>query len=686
MKSLAQGETMDMRLGDADAFAGVETKKEYSEAYSNTAPSGMCPSEADQVKQCSTSFDVIGAMGSMNVDGVSVSDGANTSAACVSADSTTRRFLGALPQDISETRPITKTGSQNHMHRVDTSAGDFEEKIDIIRRLAPAHKTHPGYYNRKQVKSRKLEAAIANGNVGNLHVDKLSRRLNFKRSDFASEKVWLENRDFALDHDIDEFTKKSLRKLAVEDPHNRHMIRLMSMPLEILRRALQESDLQTDMPASCYTSVQKDNKYVGQLVGDCLKFSPSVPLNAATSVTFKVLPDIARNPVFTQIDLGKQVTSSTGSILLEPLGTTSATLEATGEKMTASIKDAGTYCPIMRYPTYIGEKVTSANNTCANLDAINVAIAAQVREFGKGSCRSFDCAFGSSGTSASLGSNGKVGNVVSHLLSAADTRTTTLAPGTTYFLVTGVVTCTFTIPDSDTAVTLMANSKFTSMLVSGLATALTQPKSMVSLTGLQFSARRQLSTTGRDEVTVTLGVDSVAMRHILEAQLAEEKKARNRVRALENAYQNAIYDSERTRLSSDVKHSKRYLDATMSAHKRKLGEQAIDTSYQVRVADSAAGNALLAMIASGSATSFENALKAAIENLIASDPELAASYAVLGVVSKGGSIQQAVEGADANASEGTTPKVKDSAYGNKSFLRSTALIGLLLVHAIYLYF
>jgi hypothetical protein len=78
------------------------------------------------------------------------------------------------------------------------------------------------------------------------------------------------------------------------------------------------------------------------------------------------------------------------------------------------------YCPIKRYPVYIGSNVVSADNNCPSVDAINAAIAAQVIEFSNGDCQSFDCAFGGGGGSASLGANGQAGSLMDMLLGATD--------------------------------------------------------------------------------------------------------------------------------------------------------------------------------------------------------------------------------------------------------------------------
>jgi hypothetical protein len=207
-----------------------------------------------------------------------------------------------------------RSRTRGYVPPIDPAAPDFDEKLDIIRRLAPAH-GEPSYMTtddiqnsavgsplsirggQRRLSSRKLlenklNKLIANGKTGNLHVEKLKLGLNFKREDFSSDEEWLLNRDFALGHDEDHIFKASLRKLAVDKPRNPALARLMARPVSELRRALQSSDLNTNLPAACYTSVKYNDKNVGQLIGDCLNFNPSVPLAAPITVTFKVLPDI----------------------------------------------------------------------------------------------------------------------------------------------------------------------------------------------------------------------------------------------------------------------------------------------------------------------------------------------------------------------------------------------------------
>lgn len=116
--------------------------------------------------------------------------------------------------------------------------------------------------------------------------------------------------------------------------------------------------------------------------------------------------------------------------------------------MSASVLVPGVYCPIKRYATYTGASVTSAANTCATSDAINAQIIARIAQLGDSDCRSFDCAFDLGGGSVvTLGANGATGDLLSFLLSASSTRTTTLAPGTQYTAVIAKVSFTFTLPD-----------------------------------------------------------------------------------------------------------------------------------------------------------------------------------------------------------------------------------------------
>jgi len=222
---------------------------------------------------------------------------------------------------------------------------------------------------------------------------------------------------------------------------------------------------------------------------------------------------------------------------------------------------------------------------------------------------------------------------------------------------------TFTIPESETALSLMANSKFTGMLISGLAIALTQPRSAVSLTGMAFSRRRLLSPSGLAEMTVTLKNPALSRLHATQVKM--EKQMRSRIESLEHAKENAIHHAERLKIGDDITIAQRRLDTLASSHRRKLSEQAIDTNYQVRVADAAAGNAILTLIAEGSA----------------------AAFAILGVISRGGSVEAVTEGDDSEPMSAVglskSPKIKDAAVSGKSLLGATAFMALFVLHTVH---
>ena len=72
---------------------------------------------------------------------------------------------------------------------------------------------------------------------------------------------------------------------------------------------------------------------------------------------------------------------------------------------------------------------------------------------------------------------------------------------------------------------------------------------------------------------------------------------------------------------------------------------------------------------------------AAINAIIAADPELAAAYQLLGVTSLGGTIRSEIVGQGGQAHGlGKTPKVRDSAHGRWSFNYAVNGLLLLLVH------
>jgi hypothetical protein len=314
---------------------------------------------------------------------------------------------------------------------------------------------------------------------------------------------------------------------------------------------------------------------------------------------------------------------------------------------------AGIYCPVKRYYNYQGSSVTSANTTCANIDAINAQITARIAQFGDGDCRSFDCAFGTGGSnSVTLSSRGAQGDLLSFLLSGANTRTTTLPPGTEYQVIRASVSFTFTIPDSETAVTLSANANFMGVLAQGIATGLTVPKNTITMGTLVFTSRRMLTVdadgVARAEQVVTITMANDKKREFLSARLA----------SVQRRLSQTMDDTEKLHHLREAKDLTAQLAET--ADRRRLASRNIDAPYTVKIADSSQGSRLLAKIAPGAATSFENSLMSAITTAIANDPTLASGYAVTGVTSKGGAIETVIAGQEGEGSGLATPSTSDA--------------------------
>merc|ERR1719313_171895 len=125
------------------------------------------------------------------------------------------------------------------------------------------------------------------------------------------------------------------------------------------------------LTASCYTRVTYNSKYIGQLKGDCVAFSPSQPLASPAAVCMPIQTDIPVNPNFTVAAFGSKV-GTTYSVL----GGT-VTVSADGLSYGGSVQASGTYCPILRHASYTAATTVSADSSCDAVAAQNAAIATQ---------------------------------------------------------------------------------------------------------------------------------------------------------------------------------------------------------------------------------------------------------------------------------------------------------------------
>eukprot|EP00929_Paragymnodinium_shiwhaense_P055931 TRINITY_DN27_c0_g1_i1.p1 TRINITY_DN27_c0_g1~~TRINITY_DN27_c0_g1_i1.p1 ORF type:complete len:959 (-),score=173.64 TRINITY_DN27_c0_g1_i1:85-2559(-) len=134
-------------------------------------------------------------------------------------------------------------------------------------------------------------------------------------------------------------------------------------------RRLSDNDI--EMTASCYTVVQYGNKWIGQLVGDCLQFAPSAELAGPVTLCIPIKSDIPLNENFT---VDGFATKSGNTITA--IGTTvTRKSQAEGEQFCGSIQSSGVYCPVRRYDNYI-TTTESADNTCGAVEQLKTVVAA----------------------------------------------------------------------------------------------------------------------------------------------------------------------------------------------------------------------------------------------------------------------------------------------------------------------
>ncbi|CAK9023200.1 Hypothetical protein (Fragment) [Durusdinium trenchii] len=105
------------------------------------------------------------------------------------------------------------------------------------------------------------------------------------------------------------------------------------------RRLATTGSLADSLTAACYTVIQFQSKYIGQLVGDCVVFQPSSNLNNPVQVCLPVSSAIPVYPAFTT-DCFVSSASNTYSV-----ASVSVARSADGLSICASLSASGTYCP-----------------------------------------------------------------------------------------------------------------------------------------------------------------------------------------------------------------------------------------------------------------------------------------------------------------------------------------------------
>eukprot|EP00931_Biecheleriopsis_adriatica_P024506 TRINITY_DN1524_c0_g1_i5.p1 TRINITY_DN1524_c0_g1~~TRINITY_DN1524_c0_g1_i5.p1 ORF type:complete len:3355 (+),score=611.69 TRINITY_DN1524_c0_g1_i5:877-10065(+) len=133
-------------------------------------------------------------------------------------------------------------------------------------------------------------------------------------------------------------------------------------------RRLSTTSLTDSLTASCYTLVKHSDKFVGQLIGDCVVFSPSSSLSGKAEICMPISGTVPVDPRFT-VDAFASNSAETYTIL-----SISATRTTDGTKLCGLVKDAGTYCPIRRYSDYTSSSVQSAPSGCSAIESVAEAV------------------------------------------------------------------------------------------------------------------------------------------------------------------------------------------------------------------------------------------------------------------------------------------------------------------------
>jgi len=157
--------------------------------------------------------------------------------------------------------------------------------------------------------------------------------------------------------------------------------------------------------AGCYTAVQfvssgSPNRFIGQLVGDCLQMelptgSSGANANICLTMSSEVL-STALNTEFQTYDFGQLVTPSgndtTPYVLAMDLAGIQETTSQNGVKRLCgdiSLTSTATYCPIKRYTTYRGT-TADASHSCDNIAALQQAVQGDVAKIEASNATNFD--------------------------------------------------------------------------------------------------------------------------------------------------------------------------------------------------------------------------------------------------------------------------------------------------------
>merc|ERR1712166_1444136 len=148
-------------------------------------------------------------------------------------------------------------------------------------------------------------------------------------------------------------------------------------------RNLQQSGSLTSLEASCYALISNGaGQRVGQVLGNCIVFSPSSPLTGPAQVCLEIDSAIPVNPQFTHFAFAQRATNPhvTGAITISALPNT-VTMSTDGKEMCANVQESATYCPSKTFAQTTGADVVSAEYSCGTLDAASSSVMSQANAF-----------------------------------------------------------------------------------------------------------------------------------------------------------------------------------------------------------------------------------------------------------------------------------------------------------------
>jgi len=129
------------------------------------------------------------------------------------------------------------------------------------------------------------------------------------------------------------------------------------------------------LEASCYAVIQSNSQAVGQLIGDCVVFSPASTLTGTAELCLAINALISVNPALTSYGTATKSDTSVYTV-----STTTSTLDGTGQKLCVPVQAAGTYCPIKYLPAYTPGTTftgTGVDDSCSSIDAVTQSVTSQ---------------------------------------------------------------------------------------------------------------------------------------------------------------------------------------------------------------------------------------------------------------------------------------------------------------------